>query len=182
MRSYLKLERTRKSLVGLLGATFALALVAMMTQPVMGPKRNVGAGGSTLLATMFIPQDEAVTEVEEQDETETSSDEGSEAASEEAAAVSELEQVKSEFNYTINTLIMFVCAVLVIFMQAGFAMLEVGLNSAKNTVNILFKNVMDLSVGILLFLFIGFSLMYPGDSAMVPGYLGAVSPVGGRRY
>ncbi len=175
MRSYLKLERTRKSLVGLLGATFALALVAMMTQPVMA-ETNVGAGGSTLLATMFIPQDEAVTEVEEQDETETSSDEGSEAASEEAAAVSELEQVKSEFNYTINTLIMFVCAVLVIFMQAGFAMLEVGLNSAKNTVNILFKNVMDLSVGILLFLFIGFSLMYPGDSAMVPGYLGAVSP------
>ncbi len=58
--------------------------------------------------------------------------------------------------YTINTLIMFICAVLVLFMQAGFAMVEVGLNSAKNTVNILFKNVMDLSVGVILFLFIGF--------------------------
>ncbi len=65
--------------------------------------------------------------------------------------------------YTINTLIMFVCAVLVLFMQAGFAMLEMGLNSAKNTVNILFKNVMDLSIGVLLFLFLGFGLMYPGE-------------------
>ena len=45
---------------------------------------------------------------------------------------------------------MFVCAVLVLFMQAGFAMLEVDSNAAKNTINILFKNVMDLSVGVLL--------------------------------
>ena len=75
--------------------------------------------------------------------------------------------------YTINTLVMFICAVLVLFMQAGFAMLEVGLNSAKNTVNILAKNVMDLSVGVLLFLFVGFALMYPGDSWVAEGYLGA---------
>ena len=73
--------------------------------------------------------------------------------------------------YTINTLIMFICAVLVLFMQAGFAMVEVGLNSAKNTVNILAKNVMDLSVGVILFLFVGFGLMYPGDW-LVDGYLG----------
>ncbi|MEM9365571.1 MAG: ammonium transporter [Planctomycetota bacterium] len=74
--------------------------------------------------------------------------------------------------YTINTLVMFICAVLVLFMQAGFAMLEVGLNSAKNTVNILAKNVMDLSVGVLLFLFIGFALMYPGDTWVAEGILG----------
>ncbi len=57
---------------------------------------------------------------------------------------------EADLNYTINTLIMFVCAVLVIFMQAGFAMVEVGLNAAKNTVNILAKNVIDLAVGVLL--------------------------------
>ena len=62
--------------------------------------------------------------------------------------------------YTFNTIVMFVCAVLVLFMQAGFAMLEVGMNAAKNTINILFKNVMDLSVGVLLFFFIGFGLMF----------------------
>ncbi|MDP7014931.1 MAG: ammonium transporter [Pirellulaceae bacterium] len=72
---------------------------------------------------------------------------------------------KAEIDYTINTLVMFICAVLVFFMQAGFAMVEVGLNAAKNAVNILFKNLMDLSVGVLLFLFIGFGLMYPGADA-----------------
>lgn len=79
---------------------------------------------------------------------------------------------EADFNYTINTLIMFICAVLVIFMQAGFAMVEVGLNAAKNTINILAKNVIDLSVGVLLYLFIGFALMYPGDNWIVDGWLG----------
>jgi len=67
---------------------------------------------------------------------------------------------------------MFVCAVLVIFMQAGFAMVEIGLNSAKNTVNILAKNVMDFCIGVLLYLFIGFALMYPGSAWIYPGWLG----------
>ena len=80
-------------------------------------------------------------------------------AQDEAAATASQEQ---EAAYTLNTLVMFLCAVLVLFMQAGFAMLEVGMNAAKNTINILFKNVMDLSVGVLLFFFIGFGLMYPG--------------------
>lgn len=76
--------------------------------------------------------------------------------------------------YTINTLVMFICAVLVLFMQAGFAMLEAGMNSAKNTINILAKNVMDLSVGVILFLLVGFALMYPG-SWILDGYLGVPS-------
>ncbi|MEM9645374.1 MAG: ammonium transporter [Planctomycetota bacterium] len=63
--------------------------------------------------------------------------------------------------YALDNAVLFVCAVLVLFMQAGFAMVEVGLNSAKNTVNILYKNVMDLSVGALLFFVVGFGLMYP---------------------
>jgi len=69
---------------------------------------------------------------------------------------------KAEIDYTINTLVMFLCAILVLFMQAGFAMVEVGLNAAKNACNILFKNLMDLSVGVLLFLLVGYGLMYPG--------------------
>jgi len=81
------------------------------------------------------------------------------AADEPAAATPEQESA-----YTFNTIIMFIAAVLVLFMQAGFAMLEVGLNAAKNTINILFKNVMDLSVGVLLFFFVGFGLMYPGGA------------------
>ncbi len=71
---------------------------------------------------------------------------------------------KAEIDYTINTLIMFVCAVLVLFMQAGFAMVEVGFNASKNAVNIIFKNIMDLSIGVMLFMLIGYGLMYPGDA------------------
>lgn len=93
------------------------------------------------------------------------------AAPAEAAAVS----AEDSMAYTINTLIMFVCAVLVIFMQAGFAMLEVGLNAAKNTVNILAKNVLDMAVGVILFLLVGYGLMYPGGDT-AGGYFGYAAP------
>jgi len=65
--------------------------------------------------------------------------------------------------YALDNLVLFITAVLVLLMQAGFAMLEAGFNSAKNTVNILFKNVMDCSLGMLLFFVVGFGLMYPGS-------------------
>ena len=64
--------------------------------------------------------------------------------------------------YAIDNFFLFIAAVLVLFMQAGFAMLEAGLNSTKNTVNILFKNIMDLSAGAILYYLIGYGLMYPG--------------------
>ncbi|MBB3208696.1 Amt family ammonium transporter [Rhodopirellula rubra] len=89
-------------------------------------------------------------------------------AQEEAAEVMEVVEVADAgddadlgVGYALDNAILFLCAVLVLFMQAGFAMVEVGLNSAKNTVNILAKNVMDLSVGALLFFFVGFGIMYP---------------------
>jgi Amt family ammonium transporter len=66
-------------------------------------------------------------------------------------------------SFAIDNFFLFICAVLVIFMQPGFAMVEAGFNSAKNTVNILFKNVMDLCVGVLLYFLVGYGLMY-GDS------------------
>lgn len=81
---------------------------------------------------------------------------------------------EQESGYTFNTVIMLICAVLVIFMHAGFAMLEAGLNSSKNTINILFKNLMTLSIGVLLYFFIGFGLMFPGS-----GYAGGVIGFGG---
>ena len=84
------------------------------------------------------------------------------AAAEEVAAPEFYE--KAEIDYTINTLLMFVCAVLVLFMQAGFAMVEVGFNASKNAVNIISKNIMDLSIGVILFMLVGYGLMYPGDA------------------
>ena len=74
-----------------------------------------------------------------------------------------LEDFQADITYAVNTMFMLVCAVLVLFMQAGFAMVEVGLNSHKNAVNILFKNLMDLCIGVMLFWLFGFNMMYPGD-------------------
>lgn len=71
----------------------------------------------------------------------------------------------AENSYAIDNLILFLTAVLVLFMQAGFAMVECGFNESKNAVNILFKNLMDLSVGVLLFYLIGYNLMYGNDIA-----------------
>lgn len=76
-----------------------------------------------------------------------------------------------EVQYAIDNLILFIAAVLVLFMQAGFAMVEAGFNSAKNTINILFKNLVDLSAGVILFWLVGYSLMYPGD-AFAGGFFG----------
>ena len=63
--------------------------------------------------------------------------------------------------YALDNTVLFIAAVLVFFMQAGFAMVEAGFNSSKNAVNILFKNSMDLCVGLLLFFVLGFGIMYP---------------------
>jgi len=76
--------------------------------------------------------------------------------------------------YSIDSLFLFLSAVLVIFMQAGFAMVEVGLNSAKNAVNILFKNSIDFCLGVILYFFIGYALMYPGGDG--GGYFGYAQP------
>ena len=66
--------------------------------------------------------------------------------------------------YTIDNFFLFFGAVLVIFMQAGFAILESGLNHSKNTVNILTKNIMDFSFGVIIYFLLGYGLMYPGDA------------------
>jgi Amt family ammonium transporter len=57
-----------------------------------------------------------------------------------------------------------VAAFLVLFMQPGFAMLEAGFTEAKNAVNIMMKNFMDLSVGSIAFFVVGFGLMF-GETA-----------------
>ncbi len=61
----------------------------------------------------------------------------------------------------INLVFVFFCGVLVLLMQIGFAMLEAGLNSYKNTANILFKNLIDLCIGAIIFFLIGYQIMKP---------------------
>ena len=64
--------------------------------------------------------------------------------------------------FTANNLWMMVCTALVFFMHTGFAFLEIGLTRQKNTINILFKNIFIITVGLLLYYIAGFNLMYPG--------------------
>ncbi|HSR87588.1 MAG TPA: ammonium transporter, partial [Pontiella sp.] len=80
-----------------------------------------------------------------------------------AEAAFDAAATSGEWAYAIDNMFLMFCAVLVLFMQAGFALVESGFNSAKNTVNILFKNLMDLSIGMILYFIIGYGLMYPGD-------------------
>lgn len=56
-----------------------------------------------------------------------------------------------------------ICGFLVMFMQAGFAMLEAGFARAKNVANVMMKNLMDFAVGSLAFFAIGFALMMGTD-------------------
>ena len=73
---------------------------------------------------------------------------------------------------TINNVWMMICTALVFFMHTGFAFLEIGLTRQKNTINILFKNIFIITVGLLLYYIVGFNLMYPGDFNGVLGFAG----------
>ena len=55
------------------------------------------------------------------------------------------------------------CGVLVIFMQAGFALVEAGLTRAKSVANIFMKNLMDFCAGAVAFLAVGFAIAFGGD-------------------
>ena len=79
------------------------------------------------------------------------------------AAAETAEAADLGVGYALDNAMLFLAAVLVFFMQAGFAMVEAGFNSSKNAVNILFKNSMDICVGVLLFFLVGFGIMYPGN-------------------
>jgi Amt family ammonium transporter len=66
-----------------------------------------------------------------------------------------------------DTLWVVVTAVLVFFMQAGFAMVETGLTRAKNACNIMMKNYMDFAMGTIAFWMVGFGIMFgAGNSFM----------------
>lgn len=73
------------------------------------------------------------------------------------------------YSLAIDTIWVLLGTALVFFMQAGFAMVETGFTRAKNAGNIIMKNLMDFTVGSLIFYILGFSLMF-GDS--ISGFIG----------
>jgi|TARA_B100000586_G_scaffold53702_1_gene36212 Amt family ammonium transporter len=82
--------------------------------------------------------------------------------------------------FTVNNTWMLVATFLVFIMHLGFASLEAGLTQSKNTVNILFKNVSIIAIGILTYAVCGFNLMYPGEFNGYFGFagFGITNPIG----
>tara|TARA_Y100001934_G_scaffold273059_1_gene362556 strand:- start:459 stop:1946 length:1488 start_codon:yes stop_codon:yes gene_type:complete len=66
--------------------------------------------------------------------------------------------------FTTSNLWLLLAAALVFIMHLGFATLEAGLSRSKNTVNVLFKNVFIICIGVLAYAIWGFNAMYPGSA------------------
>ena len=75
-----------------------------------------------------------------------------------------------ELSYALDTFYFLVTGALVMWMAAGFAMLEAGLVRAKNTAEILTKNVVLYAIACIMYMLVGYNIMY-GDSvsSVIPG-------------
>ena len=80
--------------------------------------------------------------------------------------------VSSEVAYILNTFLFLVCGFLVMFMAAGFCMLEAGQVRSKNTAVICLKNIGLFSIAGLMYFLVGYNLMYDGVDG---GYMGSFS-------
>ena len=80
--------------------------------------------------------------------------------------------------FVFNTLLFLIGGFLVMWMAAGFAMLEAGLVRSKNVTTQLTKNIALFSIAAIAYFLVGFNLMYPGDlvegSWLISGYLGPI--------
>ncbi|MBP5681302.1 MAG: ammonium transporter [Bacteroidales bacterium] len=75
----------------------------------------------------------------------------------------------NDLAFSLDTVWMVLAAMLVFWMQPGFALCEAGFTRSKNTANILFKNFVDFILGSLLFWFLGFGFMFGSDGE---GFIG----------
>ena len=73
----------------------------------------------------------------------------------------------------LNNVFVLVAAVLVIFMQAGFALVEAGLTRAKSVANIMMKNLIDFCAGAIAFWAFGFAFAYNGDTDGIGKFIGS---------
>ncbi len=83
----------------------------------------------------------------------------------------------AELSYALDTFYFLVMGAFVMWMAAGFAMLEAGLVRAKNTTEILTKNVALYAIASIMYMLMGYSIMYPGEavSSWWPGFGGILS-------
>jgi len=77
-----------------------------------------------------------------------------------------------DLQVTLDNVYILLSAVLVIFMQAGFALVEAGLTRAKSVANIMMKNMMDFCAGAVAFFAVGFAIAFGGSLEGVGKYIG----------
>ncbi len=75
----------------------------------------------------------------------------------------------SELSYALDTFYFLVCGALVMWMAAGFTMLEAGLVRAKNTAEILTKNVGLYAIASIMYMLCGYGIMYGDGNGVIPG-------------
>ncbi|ESQ10920.1 MAG: ammonium transporter [Thiohalocapsa sp. PB-PSB1] len=82
----------------------------------------------------------------------------------------------AQLAYALDTFYLLISGALVMWMAAGFAMLEAGLVRAKNTAEILTKNVALYAVACIMYMLIGYGIMYPtGSSTILPNVIPDIS-------
>ena len=70
----------------------------------------------------------------------------------------------TELSYALDTFYFLMSGALVMWMAAGFAMLEAGLVRAKNTTEILTKNIALFAIACIMYMLCGYNIMYPAEA------------------
>ena len=84
----------------------------------------------------------------------------------------ELTTTVTELRFALDTFYFLISGVLVMWMAAGFAMLEAGLVRSKNTTEILTKNIVLYSIACIMFLLVGYNIMYVdnAEGGIIPSF------------
>ena len=166
----------RKRLKTCISATAALATILLVCESAVAEEETETYTGSpvevevTDISTALFPSAELVekTLAELEAKYEASTDDDEKSALEKKKAYVELLKGQGEYAFAYpffvtSMLWTVLAAALVFIMHLGFATLESGLTQAKNTVNVLFKNVFIIAIGLVTYALIGFNTHYPGD-------------------
>ena len=94
------------------------------------------------------------------------------AAEDAPPSLEELQTLVPGLQVTLDNVFVLVATVLVVFMHAGFVLVEAGLTRAKNAGNIVMKNLINFSIGAVVFFAVGFAIAFGGGFDGLGAYIG----------
>lgn len=83
-----------------------------------------------------------------------------------------IQEIAQGLQSTLDNVWILIAATFVLFMQAGFSLVEAGMIRAKNVGNVMMKNLMDLCLGALAFFAVGFAIAFGGDMSGIGKFIG----------